>query len=397
MGALPPGSVPLAQRLLPRKKIDTPMKIDPPLKRFLAVAAASMLGLFLWKLSRSPNPDEAAPPPKSISAKPTVPKGQPAAPPRVGLSPEPVAVKSPKSMADAAYRACVITNQARREEALLALVEEMTAANAAAFLEELMRGNRTPDKPGQSVWNAFWRKWGSVDGKACLNELISRGQKNRIGSDAVLAMEGWAAADPQGAKEWLKTEQAELPIWNAAWATYQIQTHGNDLVAATPEILKLADSPAKMDAVARQLADAAQLQKGAEGLLEWFAAVPEDARKGAVNHFIYRLISSDPQAAVNFLTQNAQAPWRDDRHVGKLVAEISKQDPAGTAAWATSLHPSPADTPQDQTPVFVAARRWAEKDPVAAKAWLDANSQSPWAENARAGYEKGAPAIEADF
>ena len=123
--------------------------------------------------------------------------------------------------------------------------------------------------------------------------------------------------------------------------------------------------------------------------------MPDAYRKDAVNHFMYRLISSEPQAAVNFMSQNAQAPWRDDRHAGKLIDEIAKQDPVGTAAWAARLYPSPADTPLERTPVFLAAQRWAEADPAAAKAWLDANAQTPWAEAARAGFPKGAPADDA--
>ena len=300
------------------------------------------------------------------------------------------APRSAESMADAAYRACVLANQVKREELLLALVAEMTPENTPMFLEELMRGNRTPLKPGQTVWNAFWRKWGAIDGKTCMDELNSRGQKNRITSDGILAMEGWAAADPQGAAEWLKVEQPSVAIWNAAWAAYQIQSQGDPL-AASAQILEAADTKSKKDAASQQLADMAQLKGGATGLLQWFATVPDHHRPDAVNHFVYRLISSDPQEAVNFMTQNAQAAWRDDRHVGKLISEIFKQDPAGTASWAAKLHPSPAGTPIEQTPVFQAALRWAETDPASAKAWLEANQQQPWAEAARAGFDNGAP------
>lgn len=359
---------------------------------WLAAAGAGAALLLVYWLNSETREEEAENKPGSgriaAPSKPASPGARPAS--AAGTR----APRTPESMAEAAYRACVLTNQAKREEALLALMDELTPENAPQFLEELMRGNRTPDKPGQSVWNAFWKKWGSVDGKACLDELISRGQKNRIGSDAVLAMQGWASTQPQAAAEWLKNEQPDAPIWNAAWAAFHISTQ-SDPLAATPGILQQADTPAKLDAVCQQLADAAQLKQGAEGLVQWFAAVPDAFRKDAVNHFMYRLISSEPQAAVNFMTQNAQAPWRDDRHAGKLIDEIAKQDPVGTAAWAARLYPSPADTPLERTPVFLATQRWAEADPATAKAWLDANAQTPWAEAARAGFTKGAPADDA--
>ena len=170
-----------------------------------------------------------------------------------------------------------------------------------------------------------------------------------------------------------------------------------DPLAATPDILTAADTPAKTDAAAQQLADIAQLKGGADGLTRWFDTVPAASRPGVVNHFLYRLISSDPQAAVTFMTQNARAPWRDDRHAGKLIGEISRQDPAGTAAWAAALHPSPAGTPLDQTPVFQAASRWAESDPDKARAWLDTNAHQPWAETARAGFTRSVPEVGDDL
>lgn len=52
---------------------------------------------------------------------------------------------------------------------------------------------------------------------------------------------------------------------------------------------------------------------------------------------------------------------------------------------------SPAGTPLDQPPVFQTASRWAESDPVQAKAWLDANAHQPRAETARAGYDRSVP------
>ena len=356
---------------------------------FLGAVILGIVGIS-WQKLRQPNADqkELA---RSQSMNVGEPKVQTAGPKPATIStPVKSAPRSAESMADAAYRACVLANQVKREELLLALVAEMTTENTPMFLEELMRGNRTPLKPGQTVWNAFWRKWGAIDGKTCMEELISRGQKNRITSDGILAMEGWVAADPQGAAEWLKVEQPSVGIWNAAWAAYQIQSQGDPL-AASGQILEAADTKSKKDAASQQLADMAQLKGGATGLLEWFATVPDNHRPDAVNHFVYRLISSDPQAAVNFMTQNAQAAWRDDRHVGKLISEISKQDPSGTATWAAKLYPSPSGTPIEQTPVFQAALQWAKNDPVNAKAWVDANGQQPWAAAAKSGYDNGAP------
>jgi hypothetical protein len=369
------------------------MKIGGNTKFYFLAAVVFGVMALLWHRSREPVTTTAQAPPTPAS-KPAVQSSTTA--PAPTSTPLKSLARTPESMADAAYRASVLANQVKREELLLALVADMTPENAAPFLEELMRSNRTPLKPGQTVWNAFWRKWGSIDGKSCMDELIARGQKNRITTDGVLAMEGWAAADPQGAAEWLKSEQPSVAIWNAAWAAYQINVQGGDPLAASAEILSAADTPTKMDALCQQLADLAQLKKGAEGLLEWFSAVPDDKRTGAVNHFLFRLISSDPQQAVNFMTQNAQAAWRDDRHAGKLISEISKQDPAGTATWASRLYPSPNGTPQEQSPVFQATLHWAKADPAAAKAWLEANAQQPWAEMARSGYANGAPAEESD-
>lgn len=366
------------------------MKIGHRAKFGLLIALLLGSAALIWHRMRDPQPATA----ENIPAEPARkrPGFQQAAPPASsGDAKARHPGRSAESIADAAYRAAVLANQVKREEALLALVDDLTPENAAAFLEELMRSNRTAQKPGQTVWNAFWRKWGAIDGRACMDELISRGQSNRITSDGVLAMEGWAAADPQGAAAWLKTEQPDLPIWNAAWAAWQLASRGGDPLAATADILAAADTPAKTDAAAQQLADIAQLKGGADALTQWFGTVPEASRPGVVNHFLYRLISSDPQAAVNFMTQNTRAPWRDDRHAGKLIAEISRQDPAGTAAWAAALHPSPAGTPLDQTPVFQAASRWAESDPDKARAWLDANSHQPWAETARAGFTRSVP------
>jgi hypothetical protein len=353
--------------------------------------------LWLWQRMSDPEPAMAGKIPADPARMRPVVQRQTGASAASAIAPAKPAARSAESIAEAAYHAAVLANQAKREEGLLALVNDLTPENAGAFLEELMRSNRTAQKPGQTVWNAFWKKWGAIDGRACMDELISRGQSNRITSDGVLAMEGWAAADPQGAAEWLKTEQPDLPIWNAAWAAWQITSRGGDPLAATPDILTAADTPAKTDAAAQQLADIAQIKGGADALTQWFDTVPATNRPGVVNHFLYRLISSDPQAAVNFMTRNAQAPWRDDRHAGKLIREISRQDPAGTATWAATLHPSPAGTPLDQTPIFQAASRWAESDPAKARAWLDANSHQPWVETARAGYTRSAPETRDDL
>jgi hypothetical protein len=74
-----------------------------------------------------------------------------------------------------------------------------------------------------------------VHGKACLAELIFRGDKFRIRSDGVMALEGWAKADPQGAAEWLKEEQSDSAPWTAFWAAFHITSQGGDPLSATAD------------------------------------------------------------------------------------------------------------------------------------------------------------------
>ena len=126
---------------------------------------------------------------------------------------------------------------------------------------------------------------------------------------------------------------------------------------------------------------------GAKGLTDWFQVVPDKSKGAAAEHLMYHLILADPQATVDFMTANARASWREDRHCGKLIEEVSKQDPAGTAHWAATLYPSPKGTSLQNNPVYQATLQWARRDNNATRAWLQQNAQQPWIEAAKAGFE----------
>ena len=203
-------------------------------------------------------------------------------------------------------------------------------------------------------------------------------------------------------RSWFET----TPAAALAWAQSPRNSFGEYKWAAHVIGLSAAGDPQKLAAALLALPAGATLRKyclddyfdligtttGNPDPAPIYENIPAPLREAAWPITMDRLIAVDTRAAADWLTVHVNDPGAAYILTSTLIDKLVEKDPSGTAQWAASF-PNDPKSNRFQHPAFVATLRWLEKDPAAAKAWLQNQpSTAPWVSDVlRALEEKETP------
>jgi hypothetical protein len=279
-----------------------------------------------------------------------------------------------------------IGDDRERQAAWFTMLSSLTATNAPE-IRELFRKMDAHGRWFVPEWDAFWSRWGEVDGPAALEEVKATGSADYQPTLAEKILKGWATKDPQGAKGWLAANTSS-PWYDGALRGYLAGLSRIDLDRATQDALTLARGRS-VDGLSETLTEQALKQRQLSGMLEWWKSLPEDTsdvslRRQAIGDVYQRLqVANDPRAG-EWLAELAGTPFRPNDEIGRHAAKIASTDPLGAVAWVASLPPSPSDG--HYTGIGRTIKALAGNDPAAVETWLAKLPPSALRDQALAAY-----------
>ena len=279
-----------------------------------------------------------------------------------------------------------IGDDRERQAAWFALLSNLNSGNAAE-VRELFRKMDAQGRWFVPEWDAFWLRWGEVDGRAALEQVPTTGNAEYQPMLAEKILKGWAAKDPAGARNWL-TANPSSPLYLGALKGYLTGLARTDLDRATQDALALGKDH-EIDGISEVLTEQALKQRQLAGMLDWWRSLPEDTgesslRRQAIGDIYQRLQAANDPRTGDWLTELAGTPFRPENEIGEHAAKIAATDPAAAISWVASLPPS-ADEGH-YTGIGRTVRALAAKDPVAVENWLGKLPASPFRDQAYVAY-----------
>lgn len=217
-----------------------------------------------------------------------------------------------------------------REERLHGLLDTVPLVDVPHLLNELARGEVTPERLGLS--RQLVRRWAEHDSAAAAAwaARLPDGEfaQSMVGQAAI----GWANADLTGASAWARA----LPDGEAR--TTALSKIGFEAIRTAPvEALRIAsDLPSSAE----------RNHLALQGAREWAV--------------------SDPQAAADWIGGMADGPLRD-KLLGAIAADYAERDPVAAAHLA--LDTLPPGRTQNNAVVGI-VQRWVQTDPEQAAQWV---------------------------
>jgi hypothetical protein len=256
----------------------------------------------------------------------------------------------------------------RLSQLLAALTPESAPQIAAAFDRVKEAGIKFSDEQ-----RLFLRAWGKLDGEAAVNYAVNHGGE---GSDeAIAALGGWAAADPQQAKTWLdalpESEAKETLIYGLldGWSTI-------DFHAAAAYAESRPGSPAR-DRFRELLLQRALRSGGISAAQSWVDHMPDndDNRKYKQRAFadvVKAMLYRDPAAAARWISESSGQAFVGSDAVANTAAKLAETSPTDAISWLTTIEST--GTKNIEHGAGSVLQTWAKQNPEAAGAWLQQNS-----------------------
>jgi hypothetical protein len=266
------------------------------------------------------------------------------------------------------------------------MLANLTPANAIQVRELFQK----MDKQGRwfvPEWDAFWQRWGEVDGDAALEHVQTIGMKGYQPMLAEKILRGWATKDAAGARRWLETNPTSS-WYEGALRGYLEGFARTNLDAATQDALKLGEGRNFKDLM-EVLTEQALRQRQLGGMVEWWQALPDDptpgsARQQAIGHLAWRMQIANATRAGEWVAQLAATPYRPEPQIKELAGKLAENDPAAALKWVTSVPPSPQNG--SYTGLSQTVQALAAHDREAVETWLRQTPASPLRDQAVAAY-----------
>jgi hypothetical protein len=242
-----------------------------------------------------------------------------------------------------------------------ALIEESRLQILPDDVRLLMLAWSRFDAPGAFAWAQAWPTswneklmeeamyaWGFRDGPAALAAAEKIDDKKLRGSLQSSALDGWLRSD--------------------------------DRVGASSYIAGVGDPRLRRRLTFTLAGEAAR--DGVDAVIAWAEAVPEDApndfKQGSFFHAANVIARSDPRRAAAWWEQHRDQPYSE----GSLETIARKwaqhHDPPALFSWLRSLPPGEGDRADEVgEAVRTGFRAWRQKDPEAARSWLEASLPDP--------------------
>jgi hypothetical protein len=287
-----------------------------------------------------------------------------------------------------------------RRSAVQATIEgaDPVAAGALASSIAELSTETFPETGKSNLFELAVEKWSEVD-PAAAARLLSEKKLSGTGFTSAFysVAQNWAARDPAAALAWAQ-QQRQVPFglnpvngavqgwWKKdpaaaeGFALAQIGTPlGKQLISSMASQIAMQDR-AKATAWVSKIPNE-ELRNQSYGILAsqfslsdpkaasaWALTLPPDAVSGAVDSTVSIWAQSDPAAAAHWL-EGLSGSMRDSA-VSSYSYVTAETDPAAATAWAATI--------ADETKRASALRRtmgqWLERDPPAARAWIQNSS-----------------------
>ena len=215
-----------------------------------------------------------------------------------------------------------------------------------------------------SEWATFWQTIGHRDPAGTMALIESYGSDTTWYESAVKrTLSEWASVAPEAAMKWLDDNKVlSGESFDDAALSLVSGYAARDLEAATAYAIKLFNpglyGSAKLNML---LSRAALQQRGTDGMIAWFKAMPDGDEKIALfNSVANRLNEVDPAKKRAWLEAEARQPYRNDISYRELVQEIATADPRAGMDYVARLPRSPRDG--GMPGVGAAAFAWLDKD-----------------------------------
>ena len=249
-------------------------------------------------------------------------------------------------------------------------IEDLSEADGIIMAKHWEENKSEEQYYSQEVWDTLWFQRGRVDP---LNNISMIGGKHLLGpagNGDYKLLEGWFATDPAAALAWAQSpKENENPNSLTACAYVLTLSAAGDPQKLVATLLALPPGDSKLKYCLPAYFDIIATTTGNPDPATIYDNIPAPLREAALDVTLGRLMDADPQAAADWLTAHVNEPGREYSGIRYLTLMLSEKDPAGTAHWAASLPDDTTDTAWQPHAAY-ATQIWYEKDPVAAKAWL---------------------------
>ncbi|MES2920505.1 MAG: hypothetical protein V4819_03105 [Verrucomicrobiota bacterium] len=263
-------------------------------------------------------------------------------------------------------------NQAAMLCGLISTLTKYEMAEAMSILGGIQdRGNHQ----SQEVWDSLWKQWGRVDPEGCLADF-GENAVSKSPTDSRNVMLGWLEINADAALAWAQ-KPGKAPLEATAAALAISRNANGDLKQLESAILKLPADGLTSKACLEDYFDLASLAGKDQTAATIYQQVPAALRPAAWSVAARRIGYGDSAAAKAWVSEHAADPGRNYDGITDLFNSLTHEDPAGTARWAAQL---PYSAASDRVhPAFLPVRRWLQRDPAAADAWLKTQSpDAPW-------------------
>jgi hypothetical protein len=291
----------------------------------------------------------------------------------------------------------------RRNASVAQMLLELDQSNVADMLSafENAPGGRDNDR----FFNDFLFAWARVSGEEAVKYAMDPESPKRTRGDEVTAVSGWAAVDPDAARQFVEgVENSDVRQWmHLGVLKEMVQNNLDGAISYSEQNVKSRARGEQMD----RIADALVAQRGEQALIEWINGIDHTKKENdllsyknyAVRIALDRTLKSNPDMALQFVTDNAEQPFlssetlerasraagdsiqdemqwlvdlpekvKGQRHaIGERFEDFIRDDFVGAGEWLAgqSLGPAYDEAIQDY------AMSAAKDNPEAALSWVD--------------------------
>ena len=291
----------------------------------------------------------------------------------------------------------------RRNASVSQMLLELDQSNVSEILSafENAPGGRDNDR----FFNDFLFAWARISGEEAVKYAMDPESPKRTRGDEVTAVSGWAAVDPDAAKQFVDgVENSDVRQWmHLGVLREMVQSDLDGAISYSEQNVKSRARGEQMDRIAEALVK----ERGEQALIDWINGIDHTKKENdmlsyksyAVRIALDRTLKSNPEMALQFVTDNAQEPYltsdtlerasraagdsmqeemqwlvnlpeqvKGQRHaIGERFEEFIRDDFVGAGEWLASQPLGPAYDEAIQDYAISAAK----DDPEAALAWVD--------------------------
>ena len=183
-----------------------------------------------------------------------------------------------------------------------------------------------------------------------------------------MVMKGWLETDPSAAIAWAQTPKDSLHESEMAAMAITHSAAGDPQRLVT-DLLALPTGDSRIIYCLPDYFNFVRTTTGNFDAAVIYENIPAPLRDAAWPVTIGLLAITNQRGAVDWLNAHINDPGRDNHAIVPLIQRLGVSDPAGTAQWTATL-PDTSNGEDHYHPAYVATSSWFEKDPAAAKAWL---------------------------